>query len=107
MLRSVYQDAQNSDGSAEKELEAYLDSIDGKMAQLENRAQEFWSVLIDSNTIKNGIDGLKLLLEILTKIIEYADMLPLIFGGTIMAGAVKNFDRSNDFVLYGCESIVA
>lgn len=107
MLRSVYQDAQNSDGSAEKELEAKLDSIDGKMAQLENRAQEFWSVLIDSDTIKNGIDGLKLLLEILTKIIEYADMLPLIFGGTAIIGAVKNFDRSNDFVLYGCESIVA
>ena len=107
MLRSVYQDAQNSEGSAEKELEAYLDSIDGKMAQLENRAQEFWSVLIDSNTIKNGIDGLKLLLEILTKIIDYAGMLPLIFGGTAIIGAVKNFDRSNDFVLYGCESIVA
>ena len=107
MLRSVYQDAQNSDGSAEKELEAYLDSIDGKMAQLENRAQEFWSVLIDSNTIKNGIDGLKLLLEILTKIIDYAGIIPLIFGGTAAVKAFKNFDRSNDFVLYGCESIVA
>ena len=107
MLRSVYQDAQNSEGSAEKELEAYLDSIDGKMAQLENRAQEFWSVLIDSNTIKNGIDGLKLLLEILTKIIDYAGIIPLIFGGTAAVKAFKNFDRSNDFVLYGCESIVA
>ena len=42
MLRSVYQDAQNSDGSAEKELEAYLDSIDGKMAQLEKAMNE-WS----------------------------------------------------------------
>ena len=30
MLRSVYEDAQNSEGSAEKELNSYLDSIDGK-----------------------------------------------------------------------------
>jgi TP901 family phage tail tape measure protein len=56
MLRSVYEDAQNSEGSAEKELNSYLDSIDGKMAQLENRAQEFWFKVIDSETIKNGID---------------------------------------------------
>ena len=30
MLRSVYKDAQNSEGSAEKELNSYLDSIDGR-----------------------------------------------------------------------------
>lgn len=30
MLRSVYEDAQNSEGSAEKELNSYLDSIDGR-----------------------------------------------------------------------------
>ena len=30
MLRSVYQDAQNSSGSAQKELDSYLDSIDGR-----------------------------------------------------------------------------
>lgn len=30
MLSSVYEDAQNSEGSAEKELNSYLDSIDGR-----------------------------------------------------------------------------
>lgn len=93
MLRSVYQDAQNSDGSAEKELEAYLDSIDGKMAQLENRAQEFWSVLIDSDTIKNGIDLLTNLLELLTSFIDTVGLIPPIGAGLGIVGIVKNLDQ--------------
>lgn len=93
MLRSVYQDAQNSEGSAEKELEAYLDSIDGKMAQLENRAQEFWSVLIDSNTIKNGIDLLTNLLELLTSFIDTVGLLPTVGVGLGAAGILTNLDQ--------------
>lgn len=70
MLRSVYQDAQNSSGSAQKELDSYLDSIDGRMTQLENRAQEFWYKVIDSDTIKNGITLLTKLLELGTNIVD-------------------------------------
>lgn len=79
MLRSVYEDAQNSDGSAEKELNSYLDSIDGKMAQLENRAQEFWFKVIDSETIKNGIDLLSALLKGATDFVDTIGLLPTIF----------------------------
>ena len=65
--------------------------------------------MLETNKIYNCncIDGLKLLLEILTKIIDYAGIIPLIFGGTAVKKAFKNFDKSNDFVLYGCKSIVA
>lgn len=79
MLRSVYEDAQNSEGSAEKELNSYLDSIDGKMAQLENRAQEFWFKVIDSETIKNGIDLLSTLLKGATDFVDTIGLLPTIF----------------------------
>lgn len=79
MLRSVYEDAQNSEGSAEKELNSYLDSIDGKMAQLENRAQEFWFKVIDSETIKNGIDLLSALLKGATDFVDTIGLLPTIF----------------------------
>lgn len=90
MLRSVYEDAQNSEGSAEKELNSYLDSIDGKMAQLENRAQEFWFKVIDSETIKNGIDLLSTLLKGATDFVDTVGLLPTILTGVVAALSFKN-----------------
>lgn len=90
MLRSVYKDAQNSEGSAEKELNSYLDSIDGKMAQLENRAQEFWFKVIDSETIKNGIDLLSTLLKGVTNFVDTVGLLPTILAGIGAALSFKN-----------------
>lgn len=52
MLKSVYEDVQESEGSAAKELDAYLDSIDGKIAQLQNKTQELAFTSIDSEDIK-------------------------------------------------------
>ena len=77
MLRSVYEDAQNSDGSAENELNSYLDSIEGKWQQLTNRVQEFWSKLIDSEAVKNGIDLLSTLLKGATDFVEALDQMQL------------------------------
>lgn len=90
MLRSVYEDAQNSEGSAEKELNSYLDSIDGKIAQLENRAQEFWFKVIDSETIKNGIDLLSTLLKGATDFVDTVGLLPTILTGVAAAFSFKN-----------------
>ena len=90
MLRSVYEDAQNSEGSAEKELNSYLDSIDGKMVQLENRAQEFWFKVIDSETIKNGIDLLSTLLKGATDFVDTVGLLPTILTGVGAALSFKN-----------------
>lgn len=90
MLRSVYEDAQKSQGSAQKELDSYLDSIDGRMAQLENRAQEFWTKAIDSDAIKNGITLLTDLLELGTNIVDTFGVLPTIITGISAGLAVKN-----------------
>ena len=99
MLRSVYEDAQNSEGSAEKELNSYLDSIDGKMAQLENRAQEFWFKVIDSETIKNGIDLLSTLLKGATDFVDTVGLLPPIFTGVAAAFSFKNVGRDKMYSL--------
>ena len=90
MLRSVYEDAQNSEGSAEKELNSYLDSIDGKMAQLENRAQEFWFKIIDSETIKNGINLLSTLIKGATDFVDTVGLLPTVLAGISTALSFKN-----------------
>ena len=99
MLRSVYKDAQNSEGSAEKELNSYLDSIDGKMAQLENRAQEFWFKVIDSETIKNGIDLLSTLLKGATDFVDTVGLLPTILTGIGAALSFKNVGRDKMYSL--------
>lgn len=91
MLESVYKDAQNSSGSATEELNKYLDSIDGKMAQLENRTQEFWATVINDDVIKNGIDLLSKLLGIITSIVDKGRLLPTLLGVGGITAFVKNF----------------
>lgn len=90
MLRSVYEDAQNSDGSAENELNSYLDSVDGKLQQLQNRAQEFWFDLIDSEVVKNGIDLLTSLVKGATDFVDTVGLLPPLLTAIGAALSFKN-----------------
>lgn len=90
MLRSVYEDAQNSDGSAENELNSYLDSVDGKMQQLSNRAQEFWTEVIDSETIKNGLDLITSLTKGVTDFVDKVGVLPTVIPGIAAVLSAKN-----------------
>lgn len=61
-----------------------------KMAQLENRAQEFWFKVIDSETIKDGIDLLSTLLKGATDFVDTVGLLPTILTGIGAGIAVKN-----------------
>lgn len=90
MLRSVYEDAQNSEGSATEELNKYLDSIDGKIAQLQNRVQEFWTKVIDSDAVKNGIDLLTTLVKGATNFVDKVGTLPTLLTAIGAALSFKN-----------------
>ena len=63
------------------------------MTQLENRAQEFWYKVIDSDTIKNGITLLTDLLELGTNIVDTFGVLPTIMAGVGAGLSVKNVGR--------------
>ncbi len=89
-LEAVKKSSEEALGSAKNELNSYLDSIDGKMAQLENRAQEFWFKVIDSETIKNGIDLLSTLLKGATDFVDTVGLLPTILSGVGAALSFKN-----------------
>lgn len=89
-LEAVKKSSEEALGSAKNELNSYLDSIDGKMAQLENRAQEFWFKVIDSETIKNGIDLLSTLLKGATDFVDTVGLLPTILSGVAAALSFKN-----------------
>lgn len=87
-IAEVIEVAQNAEGSALEENEKYLDSIDGKMQQLSNQAQEFWFKLIDSETIKDGVDLLTDLLGVAT---DFVDTFGLLGTIGIGAGAFAGF----------------
>lgn len=91
MLRSVYEDAQHSEGSAEKENQAYLDSLDGRLQLLQNRAQEFWYNVINSDALKTIVSGATSVLEVVDKIVDKIGILPAILTGGGIFAFFKDF----------------
>lgn len=60
---NAYNTALSSSGSAMRENEIYMDSVDAKMNQLSENVQKFWSKLVDSQMVKGALDGLNSLME--------------------------------------------
>ena len=65
-LKAAFEDANNAQGSALKENEKYLDSIQGKIDQFNNAVQSLWSNILNADLVK-GIVGW------VTKIIKSLD----------------------------------
>ena len=93
LLTSAYESAMNSAGSAQEELDKFLESIDGRMAKLENQAQEFWYKLIDSDVIKNGITLLTELLGLATDFVDTFGALGTIGLGAGLFTGIKNVGK--------------
>ena len=55
-LEGAYKSALNAEGSALKENDAYLDSIQGRIDIFTNALQTFWMNLIDSEMVKGIVD---------------------------------------------------
>lgn len=92
ILASAYESSQNSDGSAAIELEKYLDSIDGKIQQFKNNAQEFWSALINSDAVKVILDVANELLNVITEIIDVGNGIPALLATIGGISFFKNLD---------------
>ena len=81
ILEKVYNASKNeSANSAQRELDTYLDSIEGRTAKLQNRLQELASSAIDSGFIKAVIDGLTHILELANSIVDTFGTLPTLLG---------------------------
>ena len=65
--------ASDADGSATTENEKYLDSIDGKIAQLKATWETFSNTVLSSSAIKILIEGFTNLLNIFDKITDLTD----------------------------------
>ena len=70
-LEKAYKSAMEAEGSALRENEKYLDSIQGKIDQFNNAIQTMWSNTLDS-------DAVKMIVELGTKLIKIVDKLGLV-----------------------------
>lgn len=64
-LEGAYESALNAEGSALRENEAYLDSIQGRIDLFTNSLQTLWMNVLDSNVIKGVVDSGTALIKLL------------------------------------------
>lgn len=68
ILKNAYEDAQNAEGSAWRENEKYLDSIQGRIDLFTNSVQTMWSNAINDDVVKWFIDFGKTLVDLVNDI---------------------------------------
>lgn len=105
LLTSVYESAQNADGSALKENEAYLESIEGHLAQLKNAWDKLW---INENNREVITFFLDLAKGILEAVDSFGVLNTLLVGGGGIFAAIKSFKgegRVKKFTLMNMPSV--
>ena len=88
-LKEAYEDAMKAEGSALKENEKYLDSIQGKIDQFNNALQTMWSNVLDDDVVKWFVD-------IATQLVKILDKLGPI--KTLVAGIAVYLNKKYNFV---------
>lgn len=90
-LREAYEDSlYNSQGSAENELNAYLDSVEGKLQQFNNQAQELATSMFDSDMLKGFIDFGTSAVDVFTKLTDTFGGLQSVVGAVMGIFAQKS-----------------
>lgn len=91
-LEKVYNETQNSEGSALRENETQLDSIQGKVDQLTASFQEMWNSTISSDFAKGLVDAGTSITNLVTKVGLLKTALAGAFG---VAGTQGKLGRAN------------
>ena len=84
----------NSEGSAQKELDTYLDSIQGRIDLFNNALQTMWMNLISSDVIKGVVDTGTVLMKFLDTGIGKLTVLASVFKTISLAGQAKANEQS-------------
>lgn len=85
--------ANESAGSAAQEQSRWMESLEAKTGQLKAAWQELSQTTLNSDFLKNSIDGLRTLTEYTTKAIDKFGLLPGVLAGSGIAAFIKNFDQ--------------
>lgn len=89
-IDNVIADLDDAEGSALRENEAIVDSIDGRIKVLSATAEEFWQKFIDTDFVKNAVSLASGLLGLLTQIIDKFGTIPTIATAVGAALSFKN-----------------
>lgn len=76
MINEVYETAENSAGSAMREQEEYMKSLQYSIDKGKATVQEFWSTLLDSGFLKSALDFGTKILDIFTQLIDKLGTVP-------------------------------
>lgn len=101
VIEDVIEAAENAEGSALRENEKYLESIEGHINVLSNAWDKFVTSLIDSGTINFFLDLATAVVNLGEKLVNLTSplgMLASILGGRL--SLTKNFGRAKMFALF-------
>ena len=90
VIKSAYATAENSDGSAERELTNYQKGIQFSIDRLKASFQEFSTITLNSNIFKAFVDGGNAALNVITAIIDKLGGLQTVIGGIATFFMQKN-----------------
>ena len=93
-VEKAYQASTHSDGSAQKEQERWLNSIEAKTQQFKAQFQDFSNSLVSSNFIKGIVDGGTQLLNILTTLIDKLGTIQTLIVGITAFKGIKSLVNS-------------
>lgn len=105
-IDNVIADLDDAEGSALRENEAIVDSIDGRIKVLSATAEEFWQKFIDTDFVKNAVSLASDLLGLLTQIIDKFGTLPTIVTGIGAALSFKNVGEWNYISKFHSNNII-
>lgn len=95
-IQKAYQTALNSEGSAMKEQERWLDSIEAKQQQMAASFQKLSTTAINSDFAKGMLDTGTGAIEIITEIIDKVGILQTLIGGFAIGKGITSFVKSFD-----------
>lgn len=98
-IDEVMESLGDAEGSAMRENEAIVDSIDGRIKKLSASMEDFWQKAINTDFVKNIVSSLDTILNLLTKIIDQFGLLPTIIGVGGASTGIFKFIKNFDWVL--------
>lgn len=99
--------ASTSSGESIEKFTAYQESLSGSIEDFKNAAQSLSNTALDSSFLKDIVNTGTGALEVLDWIIDKIGLLATLGTGVGIVKFIKNIGSSNEFALYGCESIAA
>lgn len=100
LLEKVYTTAQNSEGSAQAELEKQLDSVDSKAQKIANHIQEIIYNTFHSEEVKSVLDSVELLVNSFSKLTSllktFGTLSAVTFG--YLGTKIKPFTRTVEYL---------